>query len=242
MRAQIPDVSDSPIAPNGHKNGSSGGFDEAMKNLVEAVSERKVEPIRIAYLALRSANGKIPTSEILECVDRSVTSKSGSIREMIVSAFSHGHCVMCDDGVTPCRTCNGSGTVNDYICPDCDGLGIEVCMFCAGTGWSDHHDIPAEIRPDAVLRRIKHVKKDLAILDKVSEADILASAEKLDPHQRRELASRLIRLQAKLTRMAGVEVGNDTEHVARFHVAASRIKRFLEAIRSQHPQAGENQK
>ncbi|MCK4626161.1 MAG: hypothetical protein KAV00_12665 [Phycisphaerae bacterium] len=241
MRAQIPDVSDAPAAHNDHKNGGSGGFDEAMENLVEAISERKVEPIRIAYLGLRSANGKIPTREILDCVGRSITSKSGSVWEMIVSAFSHGHCVMCNDGVSPCRTCHGSGMVNDYVCPDCDGLGIEVCMFCAGTGWSDHHDIPAEIRPDAILRRIKHVKKDLAILDKVSEADMLASAEKLDPHQKRELASRLIRLQARLTRMAGVEVGNDTEHVAPFSAAAARIKRFLEALRLQHPQDEENQ-
>ncbi len=241
MHSQVPDVSDAPVAHNDHKNGGSGGFDEAMKNLVEAIAERKVEPIRIAYLGLRSANGKVPTREILDSVGQSITAKSGSVWEMIVSAFSHGHCVMCNNGVSPCRTCQGSGMVNDYICPDCDGLGIEVCMFCVGTGWSDLHDIPAEIRPDAVLRRIKHVKKDLAILDKISEADMLASIGKLDQHQQRELVPRLIRLQARLTRMAGVEVGNNTEHVARFGAAASRIKHLIEAIRAQHPQADENQ-
>ncbi|MCK4626052.1 MAG: hypothetical protein KAV00_12120 [Phycisphaerae bacterium] len=241
MRAQTPDIFDAPTARNVHNNDSAGGFDEAMKNLAEAITERKVEPIRIAYLALRSANGKMPTHEIIECAVRSITSKSASVREMIVSAFSHGHCVMCNDGVSPCRTCDGSGTANDYICPDCDGLGIETCLFCMGTGWCDFHDMPVEIRPDAVLRRIKHVKKDLAILEKISETDMQASIEKLKPEQRRELASNLMRLQARLTRMSGVEVGNHTEHVARFHAAASRIKHLIEAIRAQHSQAGENQ-
>ncbi len=223
------------------ESGNAVGFDEAMRDLAETIAGRKVEPIRIAYMALRKAAGKMPPHEILEHVDRAVTTQAGSARQMIYSAFSHGHCVMCSNGIAPCRTCDGSGTVNDYVCPDCDGTGVEICSFCAGTNWSDRHEIPDEIRPAAVSRRIKHAEKDLARLDRMSEADMPASVGKLQTQQRRKLASRLLRLQARLTNLAGVEVGSNTEHVARFHEGASRIERFIEALRAKQPPAEKNQ-
>ncbi len=239
MCAQLPNVSDAPSTHNSYENGNSGGFDEALKNLAEAIAERKVEPICTAYLALRHVAGKTPLIEILKQVDRTVSSKSGSALAMIISAFSHRQCVMCSSGAAPCRTCSGSGTSEGFECPTCDGLGVETCSFCAGTGWSDRHDIPDEIRPAAVNRRIKHAKKELARLDRISEADIPASVKQLQPQQQSELASSLLRLQARLTSLAGVEVGNDAEHIARFRVGAERIRRFLEVLRAKHPQAQE---
>lgn len=241
MCAQLSDISDAPPARNSHENGNAGVFDEALKKLAEAIAERKVEPICSAYLTLRRVAGEIPPREIPDRVDRSVTSKSNSAREIIISAFSHRHCVMCSDGVTPCRTCSGSGTVEDFECPTCDGLGVETCSFCAGAGWCDHNEIPDEIRPAAVNRRIKHVKKEFARLDRISKTDMPALLERLQPEQRRELATSLLRLQARLADLAGVKTDNDNndEYVARFIAWAERIKRFLEAIKSSHPPAGE---
>ncbi len=241
MCAQLPNVTNTPTAHNSHENGDTGGFDEAMRNLVGAIAERKVEPICTAYLALRHADREIPLLEIPERVDRIAASKPGSARDMIISAFSHRLCVMCSDGTTPCRTCDGSGKASGFECPACDGLGVEICSFCAGAGWGDHAEIPDEIRLAAVHRRIKHVKKDLARLDRMSEADISASVEKLQPEQRRELASNLLRLQARLTNLAGIKADNNDEHVARFSVAAERIRRFTEAMRAKRPRDQENQ-
>ncbi len=240
MCAQLSNVTNAPTAHNSHENGDTGGFDEALKNLAEAIAERKVESICTAYLALH-AEREIPPGEIPGHVDRVVMSKSGSARDMIVSAFSHRLCVMCSDGTMPCRTCDGSGTTDGFECPACDGLGLEICSFCAGAGWGDHAEIPDEIRLAAVNRRIKHVKKDLARLDRMSEADISASVEKLQPEQRRELASNLLRLHARLTNLAGIKADNNDEHVARFSVGAERIRRFVEVLRAKHPQAQENQ-
>lgn len=242
MCAQLSDVPDALPARNSHENGGATGFGKALKNLAEAITERKVEPVCAAYLALRHVAGKIPPNEIPGQVDRFITAKSGSAQELIISAFSHRHCLMCSNGMESCRTCDGSGIVEDYECPTCDGLGVEICSFCAGTGWCDYNDIPDEIRLAAVHRRIKHVKKELARLDRISEADIPALLEQLKPQQRHKLASSLLRLQARLTDLAGIKADNKDEYAARFSAWAERIKRFTEALRAKQPQAEENQK
>ncbi|MDY7009384.1 MAG: hypothetical protein SVV80_01345, partial [Planctomycetota bacterium] len=130
--------------------------------LREAVAKREAEPICLAYLALRKAaaeNG-VKLAEMFERADE-ILSLSAS--DVIVSAFSHRHCFMCQDGAVSCKECKGTGFVEGGgKCPVCDGLGSMPCDFCQGTGWAARDMIPPEITQDILKRRqLANVKDDL---------------------------------------------------------------------------------
>ncbi len=218
--------------------GRSAEPNPALADLAEALAARKVEPICAAYISLRRNGRSMSAADILEGLNGTA---GGSAEKMIISAFSHRRCFMCEDGFTPCRTCDGAGIVNDYPCPGCDGLGVEVCSFCQGTGWSDAGQIPAEVLRAAVHRRIRHVSSDLKHLNEILKTGLPASIERLGPEKRRELTSRLLRLRARLANLANAEIENNGGHAAAFQTAESRIGQLLKALQPTQTNDGTKQ-
>jgi len=203
------------------------GFEQALQHLADAVAERRVEPISTAYLALRREARSMSPAELLEHVDRFAGKKA---RTLIVSAFSHRRCFMCRNGTTPCQVCEGSGTTDGEPCTQCDGLGIEVCPFCLGTGWIDPNEIPPEIRQPVRQRQIVQVEKDLARLAKVGPK-IWTWAAALSPEKRVEFAAWLIRLQARLSDLAETLAAGKDERAGRFKALAEKLDRMLARLR-----------
>lgn len=203
-------------------------FEAALRELAQALAERKVEPICTAYLELRQSGRGMPPKEILEEASR-VDGQAGA--DLIVSAFSRRRCFMCEDGTIQCSTCEGSGVVNGRPCPGCDGQGVEVCPFCMGSGWSDEDQIPGEIRRQALRRRTAHLVRDVKKLAKLPLAQAVELAGGASAQQRRELTGWLLRLQARLARAAGQESGNGDKFAAACRTMSDRITKILEALR-----------
>jgi hypothetical protein len=213
----------------------TNGFEQALKDLGEAVAERRVESICAHYLALRRHTRGMKVGEVFDHVDRVA---GNDARAVIVSAFSHRRCFMCQDGTTPCNGCDGTGTADGAVCRQCDGLGVEPCSFCLGAGWIDRDEIPAEIRPAVLKRQIAHVEKELARMLKTGRS-AWASIGRLPPKQRAELFAWLIRLQARLSDLATSVADNGNERVARYGALAAAIQKLLDRMRAEGPSSHE---
>jgi hypothetical protein len=99
---------------NGNGDGSPPAFKRALRELAAALYAKKVEPICTAYLALRRASRGLVVRELLA---RITAAGGASAVPMIVSAFAHRKCFMCEDGTTACQTCDGTGMVDRFPCP-----------------------------------------------------------------------------------------------------------------------------
>jgi len=229
MPSVRPDGAGGADAPG--RNGQK--FEDALERLREGIAARKTESICTAYLALRrSANGT-PIKQVLERVDQA---HEGNGTGFVVSAFSHRRCFMCDDGTAICPTCEGTGAVNHFGCPTCDGLGVVVCEFCQGAAWSDLHDVPAEIRRQVRHRWVAHVKKDLPRLAKMPPEKVEALAGQLPPDRRRQIAGWLLRLQARLNKLAGKGAQNGDQFAARCRSLSVHTGEILRLLRPKPPQ------
>jgi hypothetical protein len=120
--------------------------------------------------------------------------------------------------------------VDRFPCPQCDGLGIEACSFCLGSGWTDRNEIPEEFRPAVLKRQAHHVEKDIDRLVQ-SGRKILASAEQMTQEDRNRLAAWLIRLQARLTDLARHVKEDGDERAVRYGALAGRIDTILDTLR-----------
>ena len=237
MADDLPDNSSLPSRqPDEGKNASQSkshptnqsDFDKALAELTNAIAARKVEPICTSYLRLRTLAGGMKLEEMFNRIRQAAGDKA---LEVIVSAFSHRRCFMCDDGVMPCQACQGQGLTDGEPCLSCDGQGVEVCSFCLGTGWSDYNQIPKELRKAVLHRRIRHVEKDLARLVRTVSGKSLDSINKLSKDERKDIIVWLIRLQARLRELA--ELGKDKDRRAdKFGIAAGQIERILKRLRS----------
>jgi hypothetical protein len=138
---------------------------------------------------------------------------------------------MCEDGTMPCRTCDGSGSLDRFPCPSCQGLGVEACAFCQGTGWNDRQETPEELRRAVLLRQVRHVEKDLSRLATVCNGRTMAGARRMPVENRREIAGWLIRLQARTADVAASLDGMEPQQVARFGAAAAAIGKVLDILR-----------
>jgi hypothetical protein len=206
-------------------------FEAALEELGEAVAARKCEAICIAYLVLRRAGRGMPPREILDAADRAA---GESARRTIISAFGRRRCYMCEGGTVRCPTCQGEGVSDGLLCPQCDGLGVERCDFCMGTGLSDLDAVPEELRPAVARRRAGHVDYDLAKLDKLPEPEALRRIQGT-AGQRRDLASWLMRLRGRLTHTAARGGNNGDGRARRLAEAVVRIDLLLEAVRPPYP-------
>ena len=207
----------------------SNGFGRALRDLAGALSHRQVEEICTSYLGLREQVDGMSLAELLGQVEREAGDQAMGL---IVSAFSHRRCYMCKDGTVPCKTCDGTGSVDRFSCPQCDGLGVEPCSFCLGSSWTDRDAVPVEIRQAVLKHHVARVEKNLARLARLSP-EALTSAAKLPPGKRTEVVTWLFRLQGRLVDLARSVKDNGSEKAARYGIMAAKIEKLLEALRAQ---------
>ena len=205
----------------------ANGLDLALRNLVEAIAQRQIEGICTSYLALRQQANGMAVEELLDHLERQA---GGEATGLVVSAFSHRHCFMCKDGTTGCQTCDGTGMVDRFPCPQCEGLSLEPCSFCLGSAWTDGDEIPAEFRRAALKNHAARVEKDIARLAKLAP-ESWASAQHLAPEKKAEVVSWLLRLQGRLAELARSARGNGHDSAARYRAIADRVGRLLESLR-----------
>lgn len=199
--------------------------------LQKAVANREAEPICLAYLALRKAatESGVKLAEMFERADK-ILSRSTS--DVIVSAFSHRHCFMCQDGAVSCKECKGTGFVEGGDkCPACDGLGVMPCDFCQGTGWAARDMIPPEITQDILKRRqLANVEVDLKEMKRTIDKLNAKNAEKLQAELQRNLTKWAMRVRARLNSLAEEEIVGNREK-KRLLAAASRLGICLTILR-----------
>ncbi len=209
----------------------AAGLAAAVAELSQAIAHRRVEAICIAYHRLREAGKELTRRQLLEAADRAAI---GPGRGVIVSAFTRRHCYMCDGGTNPCGTCEGEGFREGRPCPQCDGLGVERCDFCMGSGLADIEAAPPELRHAVARRRIAHVQKALARLKRLPDPQALRRRG-LTTLERRELAKWLIRLHGQLAAARGLDLDEARRLARPFAQAGQRLDQLLEALRPPAP-------
>lgn len=183
----------------GRKVDAANSIQDELAKLQEAVASRKAESICLAYLALRKkaiASG-IKLSEMFGLADEALSQSTALV---ILSAFSHRHCPMCEDGAARCRECKGTGlTGEERKCPACHGAGAISCEFCKGTGWAPWGMIPAEVPRNTLKRRqLANVKQDMIKLTKTLGKLDAEKTRELPAEARRNLTRWAMRLRARV--------------------------------------------
>ncbi len=206
---------------------TSPQFDVAMDALGQALGHRKVEPICTAYLALRRARKPLPSREL---PDRVKGAHGAKALAMVLSAFSHRRCFMCEEGVADCPTCDGTGRADRFNCPTCDGLGVQPCTFCQGAGWAGHSDTPGELLQAILQRQVARLDQDISRLGKLPSGSKLATYS-LSLEKRKELVGWLVRMRARLLGLAGSPVETWGDHSIRYGSLATRVEGLLAALR-----------
>lgn len=199
-------------------------LEQELEELGRALASRQVEAICGGYLAVRRLVSGGTARELLDRINQQLGPTSETA---IVAAFGHRHCFMCEDGAVDCPSCRGTGLVDGYLCPHCDGLGLETCTFCSGTGWSDKAEIPEEIRRMAVAKRVTHVLHEMERLEKITP-DQAKLASDLASGQRRHLQGWLLRIQARSTNLLTVING---EIGSRLRQGSEKSSSLLAAMR-----------
>lgn len=200
-------------------------LESAMALLREAARQKKVHPICTAYQKLHDRAAGLNGRGLPGLIRKALGPRG---EKLIISAFSHHRCFMCDNGTVPCRPCEGRGKIEeDRICPQCDGLGFCKCDFCRGTGWTDRDTIPPELRTPVLHRQLLHVRSELAPLAKALARFKPSDIRDLAPERIRALAARLMREQARLTELTDTKVLDNTDEIARFAAAIANIEHVL---------------
>lgn len=216
-------------AQNGDERISgANGLSDALRDLRQAASTRRPEPICSAYQKLRTAAGGMKLQEVFAKADQAV---GEPVRPLVVSAFAHWHCFMCDDGASQCEHCEGAGTDEDgECCPGCDGLGFTPCDFCEGTGWVDRELIPHELTKPVLAHQIASVKKELDRLRKVLPNVTEQQIRGLGHEEKVKLARRLIRLQARMRDLAD-SGAVEADHANLYRRAAAGLGKTIQLLR-----------
>lgn len=214
--------------PTTEPAGSQQDFATALAQLQEALAKRRVEPICAGYIALRRCAAGMPVKALVEKVHSAVGEPGLAI---LISAFAHRGCFMCEGGASPCLTCEGTGVVHGgRVCPDCEGQGIETCSFCQGTGWSDSDQMPPELRPAIIRKQLFHIDKETARLAAMSGPKMPDPAT-LAPAQRREISTFLLRLHEQLLYLSHNQVTDGNGLANRIQAVAARTQEVNEAWR-----------
>ncbi len=204
--------------------------DPAMRVLnafAQAARKRSVEAVCSAYEDLRHACRGMTLGEVIALADSATRGKALSL---VVSAYSHRQCFMCEAGHVACDGCDGTGQeLTGRTCAHCDGLGLARCPFCRGTGWSDQQTIPAELRRAVRSRQLAHVLCEAAQLRRWladhGQHDPLA----LPDDQRRDLHTRIDRLVARLTELRHGQEGSATQR-KQMEINLRQFTRLLEQL------------
>jgi len=213
---------DSQVIPDGLKG--------AIEELARAAAARKVEPICNAYNRMRAIAAKdMSVKEMLQAAQEVL---NVPVEGLIISAYSHRGCFMCQHGCLRCQQCKGTGLVEAHRrCPQCDGIGQVACGFCRGTGWADRDMIPPEIKSVVLNRQLLHVRKTLAGTLRGLAGLTVEKIRKLPPEQFNKLISSLMRMQARLTDLIEAGIVVEDQEQTRMGIIASKIDRCLESLR-----------
>ncbi len=201
---------------------------EPLDDLRKAANEKKVERICAAYLALRHAAG-VKRRETFVLAD---TILDQPVMDLVVSAYSHRHCFMCDGGTVSCEECDQIGTLADgRTCVSCEGLGVVECSFCGGTGWADRDTVPAEIAPAVLSRQFCHVKAVLRRTIGTLAGFTICQIRSLPPRKRMPVVAKLMQLQWRLDDLVCSSGIDDDKERARLEAVADKIRLALEMLK-----------
>ncbi|MBI5724140.1 MAG: hypothetical protein HZA50_09300 [Planctomycetes bacterium] len=201
----------------------------ALNELRMAIAELRPDGICAAYEKLQKVAQAADFKDPLKLIEQAL---GVSGRDVVVSAYTFRHCIMCADGTVPCPQCEGTGQIEEgRKCGRCDGLGLEPCDLCMGTGWGDINTIPHEIRAYVLRRQLAQVQADLNQLGKGLEKLTDQSLKELQQAKRVKVATWLMKLQARLSELARTELANNEQERTKFIAVASKIDERIEAIR-----------
>ena len=202
---------------------------EPLSHLRKAAHEKKTEEICAAYAALRRAAAEVDRREALALADAVL---GRSAMDIVVSAYSHRRCFMCDGGTVLCEECDHTGRLAyGKTCPECEGLGVVECSFCRGTGWAERSSIPPEIAPAVLNRQFHHVKALLRRVVGALSGFTVAQIGRLKPDKRRAVVARLMQLEWRIEDLAeSSAIGIDEERI-RLGVIAQKIHARLEMLK-----------
>ena len=202
---------------------------EPLAELRRAANNRNVEQICAAHLALRRAAAGVNRREAFALADAVL---GQSAMNLIVSAYSHRHCFMCDGGSVPCEQCDAGGRLaNGRTCPGCEGLGLLECGFCSGTGWADRDTTPPEIATAVMSRQLDHVRTALDRTVKALGGFTIGKIRSLPLDKRRAMVARLMQLHSRLGELAGSSAIDDDEEQVRLGAMVEKIRTELEMLK-----------
>jgi len=226
---ETPDDDTAP--PNADHNASphprGGPVADALEELRAAVLTRHVDPICNAYEALRQAAPDLVGRQLLALASERL---NVPVAKLVIAAYSHKDCYMCNDGSVVCDSCEGAGRHGTHPCTLCDGLGLMACEFCGGTGWADRASLPEELAPAVAKRQLAHVLRDLKDLRQIIATLSPDEIENMRGDRRGALAGRLFRTQARLGEIAQCGIC-DEKQVAYIANLAKRLSSLLNALR-----------
>lgn len=202
-------------------------FGHALAELMKAIASRSVDGICAAYLTLQRVSSEGTGHGAVRRLEEAVGTQA---TETVANAFAHSRCYMCDQGVTECPNCDGSGEQDGERCLRCSGLGQAACTFCDGAGWNDMAEVPSGLA-EAVRRiRVHMAEKGLIKLVEMLHSEGWVGAGQMDLAKRQELAGWLIRQRGRMLELA--HPANDGGHnrVERFQKAAKRIESLLKKL------------
>jgi len=199
----------------------------ALIELKAAVGSRDVEKICGAYAVVRK---RLAGSKVRDMFERVEQTLGPEARRILISSYSHRQCFMCDAGMVACDQCDGTGKLNDRICGSCDGLGIQLCTFCRGTGWADPSTIPGELARSVHEKQFRYVQGELARFK--NEVHITPEAfAKADPDLRRKVGSWLMRLEARLADLEEqAKQANNLSNQTAFGQAVNEVDHLLQTL------------
>jgi hypothetical protein len=126
------------------------GTGDSVRQIQRMLAEKRPSDAVRLFLAAQE-RGEIPRGKKLVEWLRE-TDKTFARR--ILTVFTHLSCPFCKNGLVTCEFCEGMGHVESTrICETCVGLGLMLCSFCGGTGWSPIQSVPRGIRVAVLLER-----------------------------------------------------------------------------------------
>jgi hypothetical protein len=199
---------------------------KAIEAFTTAAKTRRIENITEAYQALKSSANGMGLQHLLPIADK-VLGKSAL--SLIVAAFSHEKCFMCQNGMVACEACEDEDAHTQAKCEHCNSTGQASCEFCAGTGWVGNDVIPHELQHAVWKSRLKHTHK---LLEKYARLynrvflDDLSRRAMNDP-QRHLAIVETIRLASKLRALIQSHAVVNPEHAKHLDTAEQKLRACL---------------
>jgi hypothetical protein len=196
---------------------------KAIESFASAAETRRIENICQAYETLKSSANGMGVQDLLPLVDKAI---GKSALSLIVSAYAHEKCFMCQSGSIPCEACGDDDTDTRSRCEHCSSTGLAPCEFCAGTGWVGNDVIPHELRRAVWKYRLKHTHKLLEKYARLYDRVFLdaLSRRPLDDPQRRRAIVETLRLSAKLRSLTESCAVTDPKHAKHLLAAEQKVR------------------